>query len=129
MSNFETTTNSISAPQRLAREQDGFRSGLRGGDEQAAVAASPRHRQPGRIEIGIGGAQQRAIGRLADQIDERQIEVLRVGLVIEPRIDPVAREQRIAEPHVPPFRQRDRLVELRQGEDAAADQKIAERAI
>ena len=64
-----------------------------------------------------------------DQIDERQIEVLRVGFVIEPRIDPVARQQRIAEPHIPPLRQIDCLVELRQGDDAAADQKIAERAI
>ena len=90
----------VGAP-AAAREQDGFRPGLRGGDEETAVASTPRHGQAGGIEVGIGCLQQFAIRRLADQIDERQVEVQRVSFVVEPRLDPVARKQRIAEPHVP----------------------------
>jgi len=81
------------------------------------------------VEIGVGGLQQLVFGRFADQINERQVEVLRVGFIITSRIDPVARQERIAEPHVPPLRQRDRLVELRERNDALADKKIAESAV
>jgi hypothetical protein len=55
--------------------------------------------------------------------------MLRVCLVIKAGIDPVARQERVAEPDVPTFRQFDGFVELRQGDDASADQEISERAV
>ena len=74
--------------------------------------------------------QQRAIGRFvapdrrtAGRSSARRPRNRAVGSI------QLRDEQRIAEPHVPAFGERDRLVELRQRDDAAADQKIAERAI
>ena len=107
----------------------GFRARLGGGDNEPAVATPPGHRQPQRVNVRVGSHQQRRIRRLGDHVDERQIEVPCVRVVIDPRIDPVAGQQRIAEPDVPAFRERHRLVVLRQGEHAAADQQIGQRLV
>ena len=118
----------IGAP-TAAGEQKRFRAGLGGGDEKPAIVAPPRHRQAVGIEFDFRRTQQLAIRRLTDEIDERQVEILRISLVIQPGIHPVAGQQRIAEPHVPALRQIDGLIELRQRDDAPSDQEIAQRAI
>ena len=75
-----------------AREQQRFRAGLRGGDEQPSVTVPPRQGQAAGIKLDFRSTQQLAIRRIADEIDKRQIEILRIGFVIQPRIDPVARQ-------------------------------------
>ena len=130
MSNFETTTNSMSAPQRSRANSTVSGPGSAVAINEPAVAPPPRHGQPAaRRDRRRPRCSSAAVGRLAHQIDERQIEILREGLVVEPRVDPVARQQRVAKPHIPPFGESHSLVELRQRDDAPADQKIAERAI